>query len=139
MPLHPIFKSIAIIAYCFIMLNGWMIGIPFLLFLIFSLFEFGTLAQLAALLSFVGFFLLFFPSDFKTIKKTMRLHFVIYILLLSPIVERLISVPLELFNYSTFIIPVLIFVIGFPVYILFLFKYLQKQKGSSEDAEASEL
>ena len=129
MPFHPIFKSIAIIAYCFIMLNGWMIGIPFFLFLIFSLFEFGTLAQLAALLSFTGFFLLLFPSDFKKIKRTVRLQLVIYVLLLSPIIELLACVPLELFYYSTFIIPVLIFVIGFPVHILFLFKYLQKQKG----------
>src|SRR5215216_5564975 len=127
MPLHPIFKSIAVIAYCFIILNGWMIGIPFFLFLIFSLVEFGTLAQLTALFSLVGFFLLLFPSDFKTIKRAIGLQFVIYILLLSPIVERLISVSLELFNYSTFITPVLIFAIGFPVYILFFFKYLKKQ------------
>ena len=109
-------------SYCCIILAGWMIGLPFILVLIFSLFEFGTTAQFTAILAFIGFFLLYFPPKHNSIRQVAILQVLIYFLLLAPIIERLLVVPLQLFNYPLFIVPTVIFIIGFPISIVLLLK-----------------
>ncbi len=119
---YSLLRAISLISYCFIILNGWMIGLPFIVVLFFSLFEFGSLAQLTAIMSFTGFILLIYPFQFKSLKALIILQSSIYFLLLSPIVVRLISVPLHLFKYSSFLIPVLLFVLLFPLSTIFMYK-----------------
>src|ERR1700753_1988459 len=87
-----------------------MIGIPFFLWLLKS-FDFGHIEQLFALLAVAGLIIFLVNYNKKRTTIIVASDVLIFILLASPIAERMIVVPIGLFNYLAFIIPVTIFVI----------------------------
>ncbi|UOE37019.1 hypothetical protein [Chryseobacterium oryzae] len=106
-------KLISIFSYMFIILAGWMSGIPFILWLLFSLFDFGNIDQLFAFLGISGIVL-----NFTKWKSNILINILAFIFMLSPIVSRLIQVPIEAFNYLAFKIPLGIFIITYITYMI---------------------
>ncbi|MCD8739407.1 hypothetical protein LT679_02230 [Mucilaginibacter roseus] len=103
-------KTLSLIAYLCIVLKGEMIGLPFLLWLPLSLFDFWNIDQLLSLLAIVALFIIITPKESRPAKR-IRIDLLCFLLLTLPIIGRLIAVPLEVFNYLAFIIPVALFVI----------------------------
>ncbi|SHG25215.1 hypothetical protein SAMN05443633_11265 [Chryseobacterium arachidis] len=108
-----VIRWISIISYSLIIFAGWMSGIPFIIWLVFSAFDFGSIDQLFAVFGLVGIFL-------NLIKGKTRIDITIvsFVLMLSPIISRLVQVPLEMFNYLAFQIPFAIFIITYLTYII---------------------
>ena len=106
-------KLISIFSYMFIILAGWMSGIPFILWLLFSLFDFGNIDQLFAFMGISGIVL-----NFTEWKSNILINILSFIFMLSPIISRLIQVPIEAFNYWAFKIPLGIFIITYIAYMI---------------------
>jgi hypothetical protein len=104
MKLNNVFRIISILAYCFIMLQGMMIGMCFIIFLLAaSLTEWGTMTQFSTLFALGGLFLLLALTMNQKTKKTLLIETIVFFLLLLPIMVRVTSVPISLFNYPAFI------------------------------------
>ena len=110
-------KAISITSYLLIILMGDMIGIPFVFWLFFNAFNFGELDQLFAILGVGGVVwnIKTFHEDRNL--KNIFLDLLSFIFMLTPLVSRLVSVPIELFNYLAFIIPICLFVLLYLVSI----------------------
>lgn len=92
---------------------GQMIGLPFICWLIFTSFDFGNIDQLFAILGVIGVII-----NLTKWKNNIPLTIVSFILMLSPIISRLVQVPIELFDYMAFKIPLIIFVVTYLIFIL---------------------
>ena len=118
-----IFKIIAFTSYLFIFFNGWMISMPMFFYLPASAFDFSEPPQaISSILAIIGFIitlLLFFSS---TSKKYLFWYVLVFLLLLCPLIQRLTSVPIGLFNYPLFIIPVSVFLISYLLFLLSILK-----------------
>lgn len=124
-------RFIAIVAYCVIILKGQMIGLPFVFWLVFTLFDFGNKNQLFGLLAVLGLILIFRNWNKTMTQKILFIDFVCFILLITPIIGRLATVPLYMFNYSAFIIPTAAFVLCYLISLVYSCKqYLTLQKAS---------
>jgi|SRR5690606_1594302 len=97
---------------------GQMIGIPFIIWLFWTSFEFGNKDQIFAVIGVIGLI-----SVFTKYYKNRFLRVLIFGLMLTPIIRRLTEIPIEKFNYLTFIIPLLIFITTF---LVLIFKPNQK-------------
>ena len=97
---------------------GQMIGIPFIIWLFWTSFEFGNKDQMFAVIGVIGLI-----SVFTKYYKNRFLRVLIFGLMLTPIIRRLTEIPIEKFNYLTFIIPLLIFITTF---LVLIFKPNQK-------------
>ena len=106
-------KIVALLSYSFIILTGQMIGIPFIFWLIFTSFDFGNAEQIFAFLGLIGFILNFTKS-----LKSSPLKILSFALMLAPLIKRLTETPIEKFNYLTFQIPFLIFIITYLILII---------------------
>ena len=122
-------RTISIISYLLIILAGEMIGLPFICWLFFTLFDFGNIDQLFAFLGIIGIIL-----NLTKWKNEISITVISFALMLSPIVSRLIQVPLEKFNYLAFQIPLTIFIITYLTFIvinikqkLLVTRYCQKR------------
>ena len=123
------FKIIAVISYLLIILMGDMIGLPFFIWLLFTLVDFGNTDQLFAFLSVIGLTIIFMKLSSTRTLKMVLIDIVCFLLLAAPIVRRMAVVPIEKFNYLTFIIPMVIFVLLYLLSIYFsIEQYLQIQK-----------
>jgi hypothetical protein len=132
MKAYKILRFISIVAYFSIIFNGQMICLPFICLLTFSIIEFGSRFNLMAILAGIGFLLLFIPFKEYSLKASLRIHVVAFLLLLSPLVERLISVPLYLFNYASFIVPCVIFLLFYILSTVFLYADFKRGKSEQE-------
>ncbi len=108
-----VIRWISIISYSLIILAGWMSGIPFIIWLIFSAFDFGNIDQLFAIFGLVGIFL-----NLTKGKTRIDITILSFVLMLSPMISRLVQVPLEMFNYLAFQVPLTIFIIMYLTYII---------------------
>ena len=103
--------GLSFLSYSFMMLKGEMIVLPFGFFFLFSLVEFGSLNQLTALLALLGFILLLRTLRKPVTRTILLLHGLSFLLLVAPIVNRLMDVPVHLFNYAAFLGPLVSFVV----------------------------
>lgn len=108
-----VIKWISIISYLLIILAGWMSGIPFIMWLIFTAFDFGNIDQLFAIFGLVGIIL-----NLTKWKTSIHIIILSFILMLSPIISRLVQVPIEMFDYLAFQIPLTIFIVTYLTYII---------------------
>ncbi len=108
-----VIKWISIISYLLIILAGWMSGIPFIMWLIFTAFDFGNIDQLFAIFGLVGIIL-----NLIKWKTSTNITILSFILMLSPIISRLLQVPIEMFDYLAFQIPLMIFISTYLTYII---------------------
>jgi hypothetical protein len=119
-------KTFSIFSYCFIILKGWFIGVPFIFYLFLTLFDFGTYEQLAAVIAFVGLYITAIPFLQNRNTQSMLMESVSFLLLLVPIVQRLISVPIQLFDYGAFKYPLYAFVCSYFLAVFFSSKENKK-------------
>ena len=106
---YKIAKRISIISYLLIILMGSMVGVPFFMWLIFTMFDFGNIDQLFAFLGVIGLIVNFATFNSQRTLKILLLDIISFMLLASPLIRRLTAIPIENFNYLTFIIPTIIF------------------------------
>lgn len=123
---YNILKCFAVLAYLFIILNGEMISAPFFPYLIFTLFDFGTLAELYSLAAISGLILIIVFARHQNSKRKLLFETLAFLLLILPMMDRLTSVPIRLFNYAAFIIPASIFLCLFIVSLLLSILELSK-------------
>ena|SRR5215217_462177 len=102
-------RTFSLIAYLCIILKGQMIGLPFFIWLPFSLLNFWNLDQLFSLLAIIAFVIILLNRKDEQTTKRLMLELVCFLLLASPIIGRLVAVPLEMFNYLAFIVPTTLF------------------------------
>jgi hypothetical protein len=121
-----IFKIIAVISYLLIILMGDMIGLPVFLWLLFTLFDFGNTDQLFAFLAVMGVAIIFIKLSSAQTIRTVLLDVLCFILMASPVVRRLMEVPIEKFMYLAFIIPAIIFVLLYFISICLSIRHYQK-------------
>lgn len=126
MKLYLPLKTFSIFSYCFIILKGWFIGVPFIFYLFMTLFDFGTYEQLAGVAAFVGLYITAIPFLKNRTNQSYLLESVSFLLLLVPIIQRLISVPIELFDYGAFKYPLYAFVLSYFLAVFFSFKENKK-------------
>jgi hypothetical protein len=122
-------RFISIAAYSVIILKGQMIGFPLLLWLVFTVFDFGNLDQLFALLAASGLILILTNRNKNRTQKILLTDFLCFILLAIPIISRLNTVPLAMFNYNALIIPTVVFVLCYLMSLVYSCKqYLAFKK-----------
>lgn len=102
-------KTLSLIAYLSIILKGEMIGVPFFLWLPLSLLDFWNISQLFSLLAIVALVIIVTPKELQPSKR-IGVELLCFLLLLLPIIGRLMAVPITMFNYLAFIIPVTLFI-----------------------------
>ena len=106
-------RIISLISYCFIILTGQMIGLPFICWILFTMFDFGNIDQIFAILGVFGFGL-----NFTKWKSNIRITILSFFLMLSPIISRVSQVPIRMFDYLSFEIPLAIFLAGYLTFII---------------------
>lgn len=90
-----------------------MIGLPFIIWLLFTLFNFGNPDQFFAFLGVIGLTISFITFKSKRTLKILLLDILCFMLLAAPLIRRTTAIPIEKFNYLTFIIPITIFALSF--------------------------
>lgn len=112
------------------MLKGGIIVIPFIFYLIFSsvsVFKMEIINQSStSLIGIIGFLLIIKNFEKDTLKSIFT-NVISFLMLLIPLIERLSSVSIKLFNYSTFKIPLILFLIFFLIYIFISILDYKKQ------------
>ena len=108
---RKVFRFISILSYCFIMLKGQTIALPFIFFIIYTMFgSEGALTAASSITGFAGFLLLLCLLPIKKKKQILIIELAAFMLLCVPLIERLTAVPLAFFNYKLFIVPAISFV-----------------------------
>jgi hypothetical protein len=111
------------------MLSGQMISSPFILFIVFTVYgSEGILTAISSLTGLTGLFTLLYLLRFNKTRKTILIESFILILLAVPIIERLTSVPIEMFNYPAFIFPVISFVVCYVLSLSFSWKEIKRKE-----------
>ncbi len=113
-------KLISLMSYSLIILTGQIIGLPFLFWLLWTSFEVGNSDQIVAVLGLIGTIIVFTKLFEIRIMKILSFG-----LMITPILKRLVEVPLEKFNYLGFQIPLSIFII---TYLILIFMPNNKTK-----------
>ena len=118
-----ILKTILLISYSLIFFNGPIISIPMFLYLLFSIANFDSpLQAVTSIFAIVGFIIVIKLNFVSNNKKRFLLSVLAFFLLLSPIIQRLAFVPIRLFDYPLFIIPLFLFLISYVLLLIFIFK-----------------
>lgn len=132
MKIKSLIKILSLLSYCLIMINGSMITIPFVFYLIFSstsILHLEVINQsITSLIGIIG--LLLIIKSFQEEKDTLKsifINIIFFLMLLVPLAERLTSVPIELFNYLGFKIPLILFLLFFMIYIFISILDYKKQ------------
>ena len=87
---------------------GQMICLPFFFWLAFTIFDFGNIDQFFAILGIAGFIV-----NFTKWKNNIYIMAISLLCMLSPLVSRLVQVPIEKFDYLAFQIPLIIFIAAY--------------------------
>jgi hypothetical protein len=98
------------------------IAIPFGYMLFVGLFEAETLTRIFIILADIALLTLFTLSFNQRSKRSLLIELIAYFLLLSPLIRILSIVPIDKFNYLLFIIPVISFVVLYPLSVLLSFR-----------------
>lgn len=108
----------SLISYMLIILAGHMIGVPFIFWLIYTVFDIGNIDQLFAILGIIGIVL-----NFTKWKNEIPVTIVSFLLMLSPIIGRMLQVPIDLFDYLAFQIPLTFFIMSYLTFIIINIKH----------------
>ncbi|WP_245168976.1 hypothetical protein [Chryseobacterium sp. RR2-3-20] len=90
-----------------------MIGIPLIFWLIISAFYIGNIDQIFAILALIGIIL-----NFTKWKNRISITILSFVFMLSPIISRMVQVPIKMFDYLSFEIPIIIFIITYLTFII---------------------
>lgn len=123
MKIKSLVKTLSILSYFLIMINGSIVAIPFILYLIsasISIFYLEGINQsVSSLIGIIGLIIIIKNFKEETFKNVF-ISFLGFLMLLVPLIERLTSISIELFNYLSFKIPLIVFLVFFLIYILIL-------------------
>lgn len=106
-------RCILLFSYSFIILMGWIIGFPLILWIVVTIFDFGNIDQIFAILASIGISLNFIKS-----RNNPLVILLSFVFMLSPIISRIIQVPIEAFDYLSFQIPLGIYTITHLILLL---------------------
>jgi hypothetical protein len=104
-----ILRTVSIIAYLLIIL----MGIPFIFWLLFTIFDFGNIDQIFAILGMLGIVL-----NVIQWRNNVVITILSFLMMLSPLVSRMVQVPVEKFDYLLFQIPFFVFIICYLIFII---------------------
>lgn len=120
MRVSSILLFISICSYCAITLGGEMIGIPMFCYLALGWYAADdNIDRLFIIMALFGFALFLIKTRNNPRKRFIK-YAIAFPLLLSPLIHRMCAVPLSLFNYSLFILPAIIFIISYLLFLCFL-------------------
>ncbi|RYF79475.1 MAG: hypothetical protein EON98_14545 [Chitinophagaceae bacterium] len=105
MRLSSILREIAVIVYFLIFFKGIYVNFPLMLYLLFTVGNFGTAQQFFSAIAFVGLIIHFLHPSYKTKTRKLVANAIVLAFLLTPLVQKLVTLPLARFNYRWFIIP----------------------------------
>lgn len=131
MTIAAILKIIALVCYTFIFWNGQMISIPMFYYLPMTALSFDfSMQQLSAVLGVIGLIILAIQSFYPNDKRKFLISVLVLLLLLSPIIQRLIAVPISLFNYPLFIVPCSLFLLSYLLFLAVFYMFLTRNQKS---------
>ncbi|MEK8181240.1 hypothetical protein WMW71_12885 [Flavobacterium buctense] len=129
MKTYNLIKLFSVLAYFGIMLKGSMISIPFIFYLICNLLLAGNMYQIVtSVVAIFGLILLLKQANREITQKRFILEIVVLIMLAIPVIERLSSVSILLFDYPSFQIPLLLFVSLYLISIVMMIRTKVSQK-----------
>ena len=136
MKLSSILREFAVLVYFFIFFKGTYVSFPMILYLLFTVGDFGTAQQVFSGIAFVGLIIHFWHPSFKKKTKKLVVNALVFLFLLTPIVQKLFTLPLSRFNYEWFLVPAIAFFLLYLASLLILLKKINKtpkeEKVSSE-------
>lgn len=115
--MNRVIKIISLLSYSLIMLSGFIIALLLLFWLVGGCFSFGTLEQLYSIIGLTGFI-----GDLLNRYNSIKYKVIFFLIMLVPIKEPLLTFPIEGFNYPSFYITLVIFLI-FQLYLIFIKSY----------------
>jgi hypothetical protein len=129
----PLFRTISIIAYFFIFLQGSMILLPFGLLLLTGLFTAEPLMRVLIVLADIALLVLLIKSFYERTKWTTLIEVIVFFVLLLPLLKIFTSFSFEWFNYFLFLFPVGCFIFFFPLSIFLAHsKYVQQPQNAEQ-------
>lgn len=135
MKLSSILREIAVVAYFLIFFKGIYVSFPLMLYLLFTLGDFGTAQQVFSGIAFVGLIIHFLHLSFKNKTTKLIINTIVFAFLLTPIVQKLFTLPLVRFNYRWFLVPAILFTALFLTSLLLLVKEISVTKSPDEIEE----
>ena len=102
MKLSPIFRALAILSYLFIFLQGMIIAVPFGCLLFIGLFEAEPLTRIFIFFADIALITLLILSFNQKTKRSLLIEFIVYFVLLSPLIRILSIVPINTICCSLF-------------------------------------
>lgn len=106
-------RTISIVSYLIIILAGQMIGLPLIIWLFFTVLDFGNIDQLFAIFGLAGIIL-----NLTKWRNNVPVTILSFLFMLSPIISRLVQVPIEMFKYLAFLLPLTIFILTYLTLII---------------------
>ena len=131
-----LFRTISIIAYFFIFLQGSLILLPFGLLLLTGLFEAEPIMRVLIGLADTALLVLVIKSFYERNKWTPLIEIIAFFALLLPLLKTFTSFSLEWFDYFLFLFPIGCFIALFPLSILLgHMKYLRQTQKVEHNLE----
>lgn len=133
MKLSSILKEVAILFYFIIFLQGSMVSLPMFVYLLFTVADFGTTEQIFAAIALLGLIIHFLHLSFKSKIKKVIVDVFVFACLLSPLIQRMLSVSIERFNYSLFLIPAISFAVLYLATLVLRVREIMMNKPVAEE------
>ena len=128
MKLSSILREVAVLIYFFIFFKGTYVSFPMILYLLFTVGDFGTAQQVFSGIAFIGLIIHFWHPSFKSKTKKLVVNGLVFIFLLTPMVQKLFTLPLKLFSYRWFLMPALAFTFLYLGSLMLLFQEKQQAR-----------
>ena len=125
-------RTLAILAYFFIFLQGMLIKIPFGLLLMSGLFEAEPLTRVFIALTDIFLIILLIVSFKEKSKWTLSVEIISYFVLLLPLMRIFTSFPFDMFNYFSFLFPAICFALLYPLSVYFSYRAFKKTNQVAE-------
>jgi hypothetical protein len=131
MKIHKYLRSISIIAYLLIFLQGMIIQLPFIFVLLSAPFEGEPIMRILVVFADFALIALFVISFQKRTKWSIFIELFIYIILLLPLINIISRFPFEMFNYFLFLFPISCFIIFYPLSVIYSYREFSKIKNQA--------
>jgi hypothetical protein len=131
MKIHKYLRSISIIAYLLIFLQGMIIQLPFIFVLLSAPFEGEPIMRILVVFADFALIALLVISFQKRTKWSIFIELFIYIILLLPLINIISRFPFEMFNYFLFLFPISCFIIFYPLSVIYSYREFSKIKNQA--------
>lgn len=121
-------RTVSIVCYFFIFLQGSMIQIPFGCLLFTGLFEAEPITRVLIAIADISLITLFIISFKEKSKYTLLIEVIVYFFLLLPLVRIFTSFPFVWFSYFLFLFPMICFLTLYPLSVIVSYREFFKNK-----------